>query len=154
MGALLYLAARTYRTALYARRGFSVFLCLAGVLMVWAAYAWTDVHEPLDCIYSPSLVGLGAFLFILGGLHLRSFESRYLKVLALPGKYSYAIYLFHGLIYYEIYSPFLEGREIFSGFLIFVVVCTAAAAVSYRFFEIPANRLIRRLFGVKSPVVA
>lgn len=149
LGALLYLTARNYRQVLLKNKGLSSFLCLAGALVVAAAYAWTDINLPTDCIYSPLLVALGAFLFILGGLHLRSFESPYLKILTWPGKFSYGIYLFHGLIYYFIYNRFLAGVNIYGAFLIFGVVSTTLAALSYRFFEVPESKMILKFFNVK-----
>jgi peptidoglycan/LPS O-acetylase OafA/YrhL len=61
----------------------------------------------------------------------------------LPGKYSYGNYLLHTTVLYFL-APRLAGGNIYMAFLIFAMASTAAAALSFHFFEAPANRWIRK----------
>ncbi len=150
LGALLYLASKKYRPYLLAHRNVSAWLCAAGALVVAGAYQFTNTNVQADDIASPTLVALGAFLFILGGLHLPLFESKFWIPLTWPGKYSYGIYLFHSLIYFLIYPRLIQGQNTLVAFFLFALISTAVMALSYRFLEMPANHLVRKLFGVKA----
>ncbi|HTC20690.1 MAG TPA: hypothetical protein VK859_07580, partial [bacterium] len=86
---------------------------------------------------------------LLGGIHLAFFQAKALGFFFLPGRYSYGNYLFHIAVLYTIHS-FLWNLNIIAAFLAYIVATTALAALSFHFFETPANHLIRRRFGVKS----
>jgi peptidoglycan/LPS O-acetylase OafA/YrhL len=94
------------------------------------------------------LIAAGAYLFLLGGIHLAFFQSKALGLFSLPGRYSYGNYLFHIAVLYMIHS-FLWNLNIVLAFLAYIAAATTVAALSFRFFEKPANHHIRRLFGVK-----
>jgi peptidoglycan/LPS O-acetylase OafA/YrhL len=100
------------------------------------------------------LIGLGTFLFLLGGLHLKFFEAKVLAPLCFSGKLSYGIYLLHGVIFYFCW-PYIAGKnEIFS-FLIFSASAIVTAFISYQFFEEPLNRWIRSsLTGKKQRITS
>ncbi|HTC19996.1 MAG TPA: acyltransferase [bacterium] len=152
IGVLLYLAVKRYRAYLSAHQGLGFFLCALGLLITAGTYFFTNSNKQVDDIYSPATVAVGTFLFILGGLHLPFFESKYCRFLTWTGKYSYGIYLFHSLIYYFIYTSLLKDRNIVVAFAIFATMSTIIMAFSYHLFEVPTNRFIRRIFGVKTSV--
>ncbi|HTC20959.1 MAG TPA: acyltransferase [bacterium] len=149
-GALLYLAYK-YKALFFSKnKALSFWVMGAGFLILAATYLNTfPIGERLDRIYGPTLIAAGLFLFLLGGLHLPFFESKDLRVFSLPGKFSYGNYLFHIPVLFFIHS-FLWDLNIVAAFFLYVAVTTALSALSYRFFEAPANRLIRRIFGVES----
>ena len=146
-GALLYLAAQKFRPYLLKNPGVVFFLCGSGFLITLTTYLTTFTGDDIDLIYGPFLIALGVFLFLLGGLHLSFFEAKPLKILTLPGRYSYGNYLFHGAALYFIH-PFLLDKNILVAFFIFVWATTCFSAVSFHFFETPANHLIRKYFGI------
>lgn len=150
-GALLYLIARNYGHYLTNHIRTSALICAAGALIVIVTFLNTAVADRVDLIYAPTFIALGSFFFLLGGLHLPFLESKYLTFLTWPGKYSYGNYLLHVLVYYYLF-PFLVGKHIFIAFLIFVVISTTIAAISYQFFEVPANQFIRKIFGLRSDI--
>jgi peptidoglycan/LPS O-acetylase OafA/YrhL len=90
----------------------------------------------------------GVALFLLGGLNLPALASPKLKLLALPGKYSYGMYLFHIAVLYFL-NPLLWNLNIALAYLIFVGATTAVAALSYHCFEAPVNHWVRRKLGAE-----
>ena len=150
MGILLYLASQKYGPYLKARPGVSaLFVAVGGALLV-GTYGWTDAGLSHDTVYSPTLVALGAALTLLGALHLPIFESKSWVFMTWPGKFSYGIYLFHGLIYYLIFYPLLQKQSTVVAFFLLAVISTGVMAISFYFFELPVNRWVRRLFSVKA----
>jgi peptidoglycan/LPS O-acetylase OafA/YrhL len=146
MGILLYLTLKRYGGIFSRNRWLSVFLCLGGLSLTLLVYFGTRETNRLSEIFVPELLGLGLFGFLLGGLHLSFFESKYLKILSLPGKYCYGCYLLHSVVLFFI-RPFLAGLNIFLAFFLFIVATTLTASISYHFFEMPMNRWIRKSFG-------
>ena len=122
-----------------------------------AVFAATNIMwNKRDEILGPSGVAMGLFLFLLGGLNLRIFDSNQLKVFAWPGKLSYGGYLLHSSILYFMW-PFLSGLQILQAFFMYALVVTAVSWFSYRCYELPMNRLVyswlRRVFrGSGNPV--
>ncbi|HET9870509.1 MAG TPA: hypothetical protein VFR02_08450, partial [bacterium] len=76
------------------------------------------------------------------------FESRVFRPFALPGKYSYGNYLFHGSVLFFA-APLLSGWGVYPAFLAFAAASTALAALSFHFFEVPANRWVRERLGAR-----
>jgi peptidoglycan/LPS O-acetylase OafA/YrhL len=145
LGILLYLAYQRYGEFFSRHRTASAFLCLGGLILILSAYFGTCKISSVSEIFIPEALGLGLFGFLLGGFHLSFFESKTLKILSLPGKYCYGCYLLHPVILFLI-RPWMVRFNVFLAFFLFIVVTTLAAAISYRFFEMPVNRWIRKSF--------
>jgi len=93
------------------------------------------------------VIGGGAFLFLLGAIHLEFLKSQWLRVFALPGKYSYASYLFHiGVLY--LIAPSLIKTDSFLALGFYLAATTTVAFLSYQIFEFPMNNLIRGWFKI------
>jgi peptidoglycan/LPS O-acetylase OafA/YrhL len=157
LGVLLYLAVEKWRKPLGRSKVLPWFLCLGGLGLMAAVFAATNIMwNKRDEILGPSGVAMGLFLFLLGGLNLRIFDSNQLKVFAWPGKLSYGGYLLHSSILYFMW-PFLSGLQILQAFFMYALVVTAVSWFSYRCYELPMNRLVyswlRRVFrGSGNPV--
>ena len=134
-GALLYLLVKRYGSFFSKNSRVSFILMAAGLVLMLPVFIsdWGRVNF---------LIAPGIFLFLLGGIHLRFFQSGYLKLLAAPGKYSYGNYLFHVAVLFFIH-PFLWNLNIILAFAVFVILSTVISALSFRFFETPANRWVR-----------
>jgi peptidoglycan/LPS O-acetylase OafA/YrhL len=145
IGSLLYLADQKWGTRLSRDRKKCAVICAAGFLVTAVTY-WNTNLSSLDQIYTPTLLGAGLALFLMGGLRLSFFESRFLKFFSLPGKYCYGGYLLHPMIL-AITFPILFRANAWWGFGLFAVITTLVAGISYHFFEMPANRLVRKTFS-------
>jgi peptidoglycan/LPS O-acetylase OafA/YrhL len=150
LGVLLYIFQKRHGKSLSRDRLKSFGLALLGFFMILLVYLGTFSEEDLDWVYGPFLIALGLFAFLLGGLNLPVFESRFWTILTFPGKYSYGNYLFHVSVLYFLNS-FLAGLNVFAAFLFFVVASTVVSAFSFHFFEVPANRWVRGLLGKPHP---
>ena len=148
-GCLLYWAFRDWGGILERRRAVSVLICLIGMGILIQTYLGTQADGGVDLIYGPFFIALGAFLFLLGGLHWPVWESKFLVPFSWPGRYSYGLYLLHMLIFYWLF-PWLIHFNLFLAFGLFVLVATLIAGLSYHLFELPANLRIRGFFRLKS----
>ena len=142
LGAILYLTWMKWGRELKERPGISWFGVAGGMGIMAAVYFRSDIGVPLDLVWAPTCLALGLSFFLLGGLSLPLFQSPWVKVLALPGKMSYGIYLLHMLVLYLL-SPFLVGRGIAFDLTLFLSAVTVVAWASNRFFEKPMNRWVR-----------
>jgi peptidoglycan/LPS O-acetylase OafA/YrhL len=144
LGALLYLACKEWGAQLLLKKKLCLFFSLIGagfIVFSYCPYDWGAGY------IKPMVIGGGVFLFLLGGIHLRLFESKNLKIFALSGKYSYASYLFHIAILYLV-EPSLIHINAFLALSFYVVATTTVAFVYYRVFEFPMNNLIRGWFKI------
>ncbi|MGH7739420.1 MAG: acyltransferase family protein [bacterium] len=120
-------------------------LALAGT----AGFAWvywsTSGADLFDAFYAPSLATALLAAGLLGALNFSFFEAKLLRPLTWPGKYSYGNYLLHPAVLYFL-APHLVGRSIYFSFPVFVAASTMVAALSFHFFETPANRWVRTKF--------
>jgi len=144
IGSLLYLADQRWGQWLAKDLKKCAVICAAGFTLLAGVY-WNTTLSSFDQIYVPTLLDMGLALFLMGGLRLSFFESRFLKLFSLPGKYCYGGYLLHSLIL-AVAFPILFRVNVWWGFSLFVFITTVAAGISYHFFEMPANRLIRKTF--------
>ncbi len=145
MGCLLYLASVRLGPFLREDKRASGLLCLLGFLLL----VWTYFHSPAKVyvVYSligHSLIGVGAFLFLLGGFHLDFFESKSLAPFALPGKLSYGLYLLNTTVLFFLWG-LLGKLTDFPAFGVFAGVSVLLAYLSFRFYETPLNARVRRL---------
>jgi peptidoglycan/LPS O-acetylase OafA/YrhL len=142
-GVLLYLAVERWKSFLLANQKFCCFLCAAGLAVVLCIYWGTSTFVPADRVYASSILDLGLCAFLLGGLHLSFFESKFWSPFRWPGKYCYGGYLLHPMVMVVLY-PLVLRADAWAAFILFSIITTALAALSYHFFEMPANRLIRQ----------
>ncbi len=148
LGGLLYWISETYRAILRGPQ-VSVPLCLAGFLLTLNTYLHVVLRADFfGNVWADYFIGLGTFLFLLGGLNLGFFESKPWRLLGGPGRMSYGMYLLHPLVLFFLW-PWLKGLNDFTAFAFFGAVTFGVARLSYRFFEFPINQWIRRRFGVK-----
>jgi peptidoglycan/LPS O-acetylase OafA/YrhL len=143
MGILLYLVHGRTKGFLSRHKGVSGGLCLSGFALVIFCYLGTRENDNFSMIYTPEILGLGLFGGLLGGLHFPFFQSGLWKIPSLPGKYCYGCYLFNPLVVFFV-RPYVASYHPFLAFLVLLTVVTILAAVSYHFFEMPVNRLIRK----------
>jgi len=148
IGSLLYLADQQWGSWLAKDQKKCAVICAAGFAVMAVTY-WNTSLSSLDQIYVPTLLSTGLALFLMGGLRLSFFESRFLKLFSLPGKYCYGGYLLHPMIL-AIAFPVLFQANAWLGFGLFAIITTVVAGISYHFFEMPANRLVRKTFSRSS----
>lgn len=153
-GILLFLAEQRFKDLLKARPNLCWALCAIGAALLWhfffhssaKVYIW---HHRLGNTF----VGLGTFLFLLGGLHLEAFRSKLWRPFTFMGELSYGMYLFHATTLFFLW-PFLSTLRHFEAFLVYCLVTALLAKVSYDHFERPLNLRIRRaLLGKPGPIV-
>lgn len=144
MGCLLYLASERWGEFLSGKKSICLALIASGVCLT--ALVYTHVPEKPELLWAVGnrfFLSSGVFLLLLGSLHQGWFEGRLFNLLSLPGRLSYGIYLIHVLILYLIWG-LLSGMNLLWAGMIFTGLTLAAAYVSYRFFEMPMNRRIRK----------
>ena len=149
LGALLYLGAQRWQSALLARPGFCAALCAAGAALSFKIY----FHQPYFADYwgnrlDDLFIGLGLFIFLMGALHLESFNSKIWSPVFWIGRMSYGIYLYQVAVLCVLF-PFLTGLNSFGAFLIAAAAVWIAAGFSFYLYEKPANQWIRRLLAVR-----
>ena len=162
VGCLLYLVSIQCEEFLSKNRKKCLQLCYMGIFLVfifyWHQYVginywwffWGPVFfEP----WTSTFLAFGVFCFLLGGLRMDFFSSKYWSVLGWIGKLSYGGYLYHIFILYLLW-PFFTGRNEWFDFFVFVTITFSLAALSYRYFEVPANLFIRKLLSRKSSPAA
>jgi peptidoglycan/LPS O-acetylase OafA/YrhL len=144
IGSLLYLANERWGSLLERDPKKAAMICGMGFMVMLGVYAGATM-DPLDQIGVPTFLGFGLALFLMGGLRLSFFESRFLKLFSLPGKYCYGGYLLHPVILATIF-PIVFQTQVWRGFGLFALITTMVSGISYHFFEMPANRLVRKTF--------
>jgi len=155
IGCLLYLISAQYEKILSRNKKmcflFSAFGFFSFGGFYWHNYVsvnywWFFWGTPYFEIWIPTFLAFGAFFFLLGGLHLDLFNSKYWSVLGWIGKLSYGGYLYHAFILYLLW-PFFTGKNEWFDFFILITVTFVLAELSYRYFEVPANLWIRKKLG-------
>jgi peptidoglycan/LPS O-acetylase OafA/YrhL len=144
LGVLLFLVESRWRTAINRHRWLSYAFCLSGLAIGTVTYFSTMTGNPGDRVYAPTLLGIGVFLFLLGGLQIKQFQNLP-NWLCLPGQLSYGMYLYHPMVLFFLW-PTLLGKDRLLGFALYVVCVIALGWFSFRFYEQPMNRLIRNRF--------
>jgi len=144
LGVLLFFTEQKCRNFLSRSKSISVALCTFGTILVTATYFATTTGDPTNRIYGPSVLGVGVFLCLLGGLQIKEFES-IPKPITMIGELSYGLYLYHPLVLFLLW-PILLGKSALLGFFLFVTTSVFLGWASLRYFEHPVNRLIRKRF--------
>jgi peptidoglycan/LPS O-acetylase OafA/YrhL len=152
IGSLLYLVSIQYEGFLSKNKIKCVLFCFFGLFLFgifyWHQYVsvnywwffWGPVFwEP----WTSTFLAFGMFFFLLGGLHLDFFNSKYWSIFGWVGKLSYGGYLYHVLVLYLLW-PYLTGRNEWLDFFTFAAITFVLAELSYRYFEVPANSWIRK----------
>jgi peptidoglycan/LPS O-acetylase OafA/YrhL len=88
-------------------------------------------------------MGLGLTVFLAVALRRGWLARPLFGWLSLPGQWSYGGYLFHAGVLFALW-PVLAGRDAALGFLVYAATTLAVAGLGYRFFEVTANRAVRR----------
>lgn len=146
-GCLLYVAHRRFREVLDAHRGLLTWTACAGLAVVVALYLRPQFKEDFwGRTWGASLFPLGLCVFLLGALRWRWTQTRWVRVLALPGRLSYGMYLWHPLVLAGLW-PVLGRCGVLSGFALFFSSTLLLAYLSARFLESPLNRALRARFG-------
>lgn len=118
---------------------------LAGAVIIATTFLWAPVQQ--NASFGPSLVGVGAIVFLLGCVHDRrankqtSISKRWFFILVFPflGWASYTVYLFHIMFSYglvKIHNRFLT-----------VFILVGFCAIVELFFSNPLNARIRRFYA-------
>ncbi len=151
IGSLLYFVSEKWKDEFAGKKSQCAVLCAIGLAVMLTAYINMTSSFPTylnyGVIFGPFFISAGCFLFLLGGFHLRFFESRYLRWLTIPGQLSYGCYLWHFLVIFMLF-PFLKNLGPFTAFMLIVLGTVLFAYVSYAIIERPANHLIRKRFGL------
>ena len=144
MGCLLYLAVEKFKFFLTAHNIHCWGLVFLGTVLFLTAYGHPALPNEWGWkILGNQLLGIGVFFFLLGGLHLRFFESKYFAPFCWPGKLSYGAYLFHPAVLFLLW-PFLSGLNGFAALFIYMAVTFLFAEMSFRFYEMPMNSWARK----------
>ena len=144
LGCLLYLASARCEKRLQKSPWVCFGLCLSGLLLAVSVYLHISPGPELwSYWFGRFLVGLGLFGFLLGVMAVNGFESKYLRIFALPGRLSYGMYLLHPLVIYFLWD-LLKSQNVWTSFFVFTFSTTLTAYLSFRFFEMPVNFWIRK----------
>jgi peptidoglycan/LPS O-acetylase OafA/YrhL len=140
------------------RQGIRKLFRWMGMVTITVVYFRYPVLQ--NVVLGPSLIGLGAAIYLLGSANAKATPSIQSKVLRLPelfGRFSYELYLFHFFIIVAVaqgVTPALKawnpvtlsyvsfGAVVFMSFLV-------SAGIAKVYSE-PANKLIRRVFSLPS----
>jgi peptidoglycan/LPS O-acetylase OafA/YrhL len=145
LGVLLDLAVIRWSPTLSKRKAWPLLCCLSGLTLMLGIYLFTSLNNFCDRVYASTFFSGGLFLFLLGGLQLHFWEWKLWEPLTWPGRYCYGGYLLHPMVFAALF-PILFGMDAWKALFLFAAVTTVLAAISFHFFEMPANRLIRKTF--------
>jgi peptidoglycan/LPS O-acetylase OafA/YrhL len=152
LGALTAFASRALSRHGYPQHLFRFFRW-SGLAIVGFTYLRYTVLQNMS--FGPSLIGIGAAIYLLGSAHGEVPSTRVAKMLRVPelfGQLSYELYLFHFFVLVglaQLIAPLLKqwsfvGLSYFSLASVFCVLLPTSLFISKVFSE-PANRAIRQL---------
>ncbi len=146
MGCLLYIVWNRYAKHLRQNKIFSATLAVAGLLLMATIFIKTSLYTSAHRTFGPTLIVLGAFLFLLGILAFDIPQNRLSRTLCLPGKVSYGMYVWHPTVLYFCWN-YIGQNNPWLAFSSFFILTTIFSLASYTFFEKPTNRWVRNFFG-------
>jgi peptidoglycan/LPS O-acetylase OafA/YrhL len=82
-------------------------------------------------------------LFLAVSVRRRWLEAGWAAPLTAPGQLSYGGYLLHATALFLLWDV-LAGKSALAAFAVHAATTLTLAALVYRFFELPANRTVRR----------
>lgn len=147
IGALTFLAFEKIRTGASAQKFPGWLFAILGVIIFFIVYLQTKPVNTAQNILAPTFLASACGLFILGGLCSTLEHRPFLRVLSFPGRLSYGLYLWHCILLMVLW-PFVLKAGHWVGPLLFILAVLLWSEASYRFFEIPANRHIRKWFNL------
>jgi peptidoglycan/LPS O-acetylase OafA/YrhL len=110
-GSLLYLISERYRTYFLQHKKLCVYVCLFGFLMTCKIYFHQSyITDYFGNTFYPMFFGIFLSIFLLGALFLDFFKSKRWWAIALNGRVSYGIYLFHVIVICTVVSFFHSAR--------------------------------------------
>lgn len=144
MGALLCFFLETHPSGETGNAGrFEALLGIAGALVVGLTYRFSSLDQALDRAWGPTAIGVGLTVFLAVALRRGWFARPLFGWVSAPGQWSYGGYLFHAGVLFSLW-PLLAGHDAAAGFLVYGATTLAVAGLAYRWFEVPANRAVRR----------
>lgn len=148
MGMLLFIMNK--KTAAYFARHpwHATSLNLAGFIIATIAWVGTNRAIPIQYALGQSVLGLGAFMFLLGGLSMRVYK-RIPALLLAPGFLSYGMYLYHALLLLFVVG--MTHTDRLSAYGQYVAATMGIAGLCYFLYERPFNKVIIRRFARKRP---
>lgn len=144
-GCLLFFASglMAQKKLLTTRRA-ALLVLLGGGLLIGVILGTTQVNV-VDRIWSPTIIALGVFLCLLGGLHFRIEGTLWTRLVCLPGQLSYGMYLLHGGILL-LCRPLWLAPNPWAGFAAFVSIMLPVSLLCFYGYERPLNRWVRSRF--------
>ena len=147
IGCLLFLTSERFKNYLGKSKKTCFCFCLSGFALAAMVYFHIPPKPELwFYLFGRFLLGSGVFLFLLGAIHQKWFESGYFRPFSLPGHLSYGMYLLHPLVLYFMWNT-LKGQNTWLSYFLFTFVTVTIAYLSYRFYEMPMNLWLRKGLG-------
>lgn len=147
LGALAYFLLPWAEVLFLKREWLSPLFFFGGAGVVLGIYYGTSIQDTAFLMWTPTCLALGCALMIVGGIHLRSLDSPWIRFLSWPGQLSYGAYLWHVTFLFLLW-PIFAALGVTAPVLYYLVV-GLFCYVSYRWFERPANVWIRECFKEK-----
>jgi len=120
-------------------------LCLAlGMVLTGYVYFFTSNHLS-GRVWEQTLMAAGCASVLLGALLIPSFNSSFWRFISWPGKLTYGCYLWQAIVLFS-WWPWLVQIGHLYAFAFYLLGVGATAYGSYFIFEIPTNKLIRKIF--------
>lgn len=148
MGMLLFVMHRKTAEYFGKHQWHAIALNLSGLIIATIAWIGTNRAIPVQYAMGQSILGLGAFMFLLGGLNMHCYKKIPAFLLA-PGFLSYGMYLYHPLLLLFVVGMTRTDR--LSAYGLFALATMGIAGLSYFLYERPFNKVIIGRFAKRLP---